>query len=123
MSINPWARPTATGFIPNGGGSLNVLAAADHNADGRADLGFDGPTSNKITLMAADGISEQSSFFPPNAGGAARLNFVADTNGDGSADLISVFMANEEAFLQTVLSSTVSGSAVLPAQGRVLFVP
>jgi len=98
------------------------LTAADHNADGRADLGYQGAASNKITLMAADGVSEQSSFFPPSAGGTAALNIAADTNGDGNADLISVF-ADEDIFLQTIVGQAVSGSAVLPADGRVLFVP
>jgi hypothetical protein len=116
------AAPVGQGFIGNAGDSLVLTTSADHNNDDRFDLGYQGVTSNRVTLMAVDGISEAGSFFTPNAGGTATLNIAEDTNGDGNADLISIF-TNEDVFLQTVASDTVSGSAVVPADSRVLFVP
>jgi hypothetical protein len=110
------------GFVADGGGSFLLMTAADHNADGREDLGLSGETTNKITLMAADGLAAQSSFFPSNGGGTTSLDIAADTDGDGIADLVSVF-ANEDVSLQTIVSEAVSGTGVLPAGGRVLFVP
>jgi len=116
-------NPTGpAGFIPNGGGALQLMTSADHNDDGRFDLAFQGASSNKVSLIAADGITEESSFFPPNAGGTAMIAIAEDTVGMGNASLISIF-ANEDIFIQTIDSSAVNGTGVLANSGYVLFVP
>lgn len=92
-----------------------VLAKADFNGDGKADLVFFGDSGGKILLGNGDGT------FTP-ASGAPQLNAavaVGDFNGDGKTDLVvasnplTVLLGNGDGTFQTVQG---------PAEGYLLSV-
>lgn len=79
--------PSATGFVPTGGGAFALKASGDFSGDGKADLAYDGPTAFRIVAM--NGANPLGTIFAPNGTGDFRLARMGDTNADGRSDLIT----------------------------------
>jgi hypothetical protein len=113
------ATATSQGFISNGGGSLEIRAVADFNADSKADLAYHGASSDRITLL--NGTAVLSQFFPANAGGTYQLRYAPDTTGTGKASLVAVDGSNNVR-IQTQDGTAVTGTGLLGPSGS-LFIP
>lgn len=72
-------------FIPDGGGSWQVVDAADTNGDGVDEVIFNGNGAVRVTDIQS-GVPAYS--YVPTAGNIWVYLFAADVNGDGDQDLV-----------------------------------
>jgi hypothetical protein len=112
-------NPSSQGFISNGGGTLEIRAVADFNADSKADLAYHGASSDRVTLL--NGTAVLGQFFPANAGGTFQLHYAPDTTGTGKASLVAVDGSNQVR-IQTQDGTAVTGTGLLAPNGS-LFIP
>ena len=117
-------NPSATGFVPNGGGFFTLKTLGDFTGDGAKDLAYDSPNSFRIVAM--NGVDPAAILFPPNGGGAFTLRRMGDTNGDGKSDLISTNAAGD-VWIQvtgatgTTLVARLAPPRVIPGGGLRVF--
>ena len=111
--------PTGSAFVGNAANAFVLKRIADFTGDGKADLGYQGANTFRITPM--DGLAIQPAIFPASGGGQFTLRRMSDTNGDGLADLIVTNVTNDVRVQVSTGTGTTNG-AVIPNGGLTLFV-
>ena len=119
-TLNTSGDPTASGFVPNGGGTFVLKDLADFNNDGNADFALQGTSSFKITPMT--GVVPGVSVFPPSGGGAFTLRDLEDTNADSFFDLVATNASNDVRIQLSNGTGTTTNGAPIPNGGLSLFV-
>lgn len=108
-------------YIGNAGNTLEARVVGDFNGDSNQDVGYQGATTNRLTLL--NGIAILGSQFAGNQGGGSQLRLSQDTGGTGTDvfDLISVVTSNNNVFIQTLTGTGVGTVGTINAAGTELF--
>ncbi len=108
----------ASGSPIAGGSQPRVVAAADVNSDGKADLVIADLGTTTMTLMLGNGDGTFTAGTAPNAGGAQLGVAIGDLNADGKPDIVTAnYSANTIGVLIGAGSGTFAAATTLAAGG------